>query len=88
MNQTLEDFLKNALTATQWDQLPEKMGWTKNKLTYMLKNPNNMSFEETVAMASLCACQPMYLVETFGCGKSKITLIEATEILNKQANEL
>lgn len=77
---TFKTFLKNKISATQFEALHEILNVSKKKLTMMLDVPERIDIDNVRQFASLTGENAAYLVDTFNCGKQTITVDELEEL--------
>jgi NifB/MoaA-like Fe-S oxidoreductase len=78
---SLSDFIKAKYPANLYLNLFELMGLTKTKTTRLLNDPSLMSKGELYRLSEILEVEPSRLIGDFGCGKNRINLAEAEELL-------
>lgn len=73
-------FVKDKVSASQFEALHEVLNVSKKKLTQMLNEPERMDIEYIRHFATLTGENAAYLVDTFNCGKQVITIDELDEL--------
>lgn len=73
-------YLKSALTAAEYEALPERIGITPTKMRRLLSGTDDFMMDEIKIIATLLNVSPIFLVTEFGVGAKYITLDEAAEM--------
>lgn len=78
---TVEEFVKNRLTAAQYERLHELLGITKNAVTNMFRHPRtHASIDNIKDLAKLTEVSAKFFVERYQMGLETIYISEAKEI--------
>lgn len=78
---TLRDFVRDTLSAAQFDKLEERMAMTPTALTRMFNRvETKTSIDQVKELAKILGCTPKYLVQEFGMGRQVISIAEAEGI--------
>lgn len=88
MNNDFWHFLKNTLTAHQYEQLAGHIGCGPKRLTRIEKGSTDFILEEVVALAQLLELLPTELIMQHHVGEQKITLAQARLLAAKEGKEL
>ncbi len=75
----ITSFIKERITAADFDRFHELMEITKTRQTHILTDPTRMTTEEIMRLAKVIAVAPYELMQ-FECGERKITPAESKEI--------
>ena len=76
-------FIKNHLTAAQFDRLPALMNITSTRCTRMLNEPKRMSAQEIISIIKIIntpEISPEYLITEFNCG-TRVLTVESSKTL-------
>jgi plasmid maintenance system antidote protein VapI len=52
-NSSFELFIKNSITATEFEQLPDTLGVSKRMLTIFFRQPNKLSIQQLIRLSKL-----------------------------------
>lgn len=88
MNNDFWHFLKNTLTANQYEHLAGHIGCGPKRLTRIEKGSTDFVLEEVVALAQLLELFPTDLIMQHHVGEHKITLAQARQLAAKEGKEL
>ncbi len=72
----LEDFLKSRTSVANYNNIVPVVFTTKNRLTFVFKNPNKASFEEVLGLVQfiLTDVSPKELILKTGIGADTLTI--------------
>ena len=84
---TLKEFVKQNLTASQYETLSKSLHCTKNRLTKIISTPNLMKANEIHILGKLLNVNNTDLINDYNCGIDVMTVKEMWVITNQQVNE-
>lgn len=83
-----ELFIKQRITADQWDRLPDDLRMTQYRLTWLCNNRNKWRHEEVARLGFILGIEPIELVLQYGFGWEEIRVDEAAMIAGLSAYDL
>lgn len=77
---SFEQFVKQSLTAEQFENLAMEMKMSNTKIRRLLSGTDDFMLDEISSIARVLSVTPTYLIVEYGLGSKNITLDEATEL--------
>ena len=77
----LSEFIIENYPAKIYLNLAELMDLTKTKTTQILNDPASMTKLQVIRLSKILQMDPTLLVDEFNCGRRKMNLIEAEELM-------
>lgn len=85
---TFQDFVKDTLTASAYEKLPETLGITKTRLTQVFNNPKEADEPTLRAFAKVLNKSAYWLIKDWELAKSRISAETADQIKQECIQEL
>lgn len=83
-----ELFIKQRVTAEQWDRLHEDLGMNRYRLTWLLTNRGKWRAPEIAKLGYLTGVEPIELVLQYGFGWKELRIDEVSQIAALGAYDL
>ena len=83
-----ERFIKQRITAEQWDTLPNDLGMSQYRLTWLCNNRNKWRAEEVAKLGFIIGIEPIELILQYGFGWQEIRIDEAAQVAALSAYDL
>lgn len=83
-----ERFIKQRITAEQWDRLPHDLNMTGYRLTWLCNNREKWRAQEVARLGFVLGIDPIELVLQYGFGWSEIRIDEAAQVAGLSGHDL